>query len=61
MSPASGPRPDSVQPSEPQPIFTLTVQPDQIQSYTFDQLDEALRQWQAVTTRPKKDGQIDRG
>jgi len=27
----------------------------------FDQLDEALRQWQAVTTRAKKDGQIDRG
>jgi len=53
--------PDAEQPSEPQPIFTLTVQPDQIQSYTFDQLDEALRQWQAVTTRAKTDGQIDRG
>ena len=34
-----------------QPIFTLTVKPDEIQSYTFDDLDEALREWQAITKR----------
>jgi hypothetical protein len=38
-----------------QPIFTLTVKPGEIRSYSFDELDVALSEWREVITRAKMD------
>jgi hypothetical protein len=38
-----------------QPIFTLAVKPNEIRSYSFDELDVALTEWREVTKRAKKE------